>query len=351
MVEILFSGTTFNVESGTHSCIFSGTPVPHAKPGNCYINCVFLLLPALLNYYPEHSFTEQNNMTKAASSNRKAATPSIFIITGGNGITGNFIVQAVLAQFPRNKIPVVLRTDIINTARLEKAVNDAVHAGGIIVHTLVNQVLRDHLKNICKTKNCRTIDLMGELIDTLSDVLNEEPLNQPGLFRKSHSEYFDRLESIDFAINNDDGLNIENLYQADIVLTGVSRTGKTPLSVYLAMLGWKVSNVPIIKGIEPPQQLFEIDYRRVFGLTIHINQLLSHRRKRLAEYEITGESDYYNPRSMREELDYALAIFRKGRFSVINVSNKAIESSANEILRALSKRFEKGVRKLKYLPG
>lgn len=290
-------------------------------------------------------------MSKPASTSRKTTPPSIFIITGGNGITGNFIVQAVLAQFPRNKIPVILKTDIISTTRLEKAVNDAVSAGGIIVHTLVNQVLRDHLKVICKEKNYRTIDLMGELIDRLSEVLNEEPLNQPGLFRKSHSEYFDRLESIDFAINNDDGLNIENIHQADIVLTGVSRTGKTPLSVYLAMLGWKVSNVPIIRGIDPPHELFEVDHQRVFGLTIHINQLLAHRRKRLAEYEITEESDYYNPRVMREELDYALSVFRKGRFTVINVSNKAIESSANEILRVLSNRFEKGVRKLKYTPG
>jgi regulator of PEP synthase PpsR (kinase-PPPase family) len=290
-------------------------------------------------------------MGKKASQNRKPVPPSIFIITGGNGITGNFIVQAVLAQFPRNKIPVILKADIINTVKLEKAVNEAINAEGIIVHTLVNQVLRNHLTEICKERNIRTIDLMGGLIDCLSEVLDEEPLNQPGLFRKSHSEYFDRLESIDFAINHDDGLNIENLRHADIVLTGVSRTGKTPLSVYLAMLGWKVSNVPIIRGIEPPHELFEIDYRRVFGLTIHINQLISHRQKRFAEYEINTESDYHNPRVIREEIDYALSVFRKGRFMVINVSNKPIESSANEILRSLSTRFEKGVRKLKYLPG
>jgi regulator of PEP synthase PpsR (kinase-PPPase family) len=289
-------------------------------------------------------------MSKKAIQISKNKPPSIFIITGGNGITGNFIVQAVLAQFPRNKIPVILKTDIINTGKLEKAVNDAINAGGIIVHTLVNQVLRNHLTFICKEKNLKTIDLMGGLIDCLSEVLNEEPLNQPGLFRKSHSEYFDRLESIDFAINNDDGLNIENIKHSDIVLTGVSRTGKTPLSVYLAMLGWKVSNVPIVRGFEPPRELFEVDYRRVFGLTIHINQLLSHRKKRMAEYEIKSETDYYNPRVIREELDYALSIFRKGRFTVIDVSNKPIESSANEILGSLSQ-FEKAVRKLKYTPA
>lgn len=289
-------------------------------------------------------------MSKKAGENSKNKPPSIFIITGGNGITGNFIVQAVLAQFPRNKIPVILKTDIINTLKLEKAVNDAINAEGIIVHTLVNQVLRNHLTSICKEKNLKTIDLMGGLIDCLSEVLNEEPLNQPGLFRKSHSEYFDRLESIDFAINNDDGLNIENIKYSDIVLTGVSRTGKTPLSVYLAMLGWKVSNVPIVKGFEPPRELFEVDHRRVFGLTIHINQLLSHRKKRMAEYEIKSETDYYNPRVIRKELDYALSVFRKGRFTVIDVSNKPIESCANEILGSLSNRFEKAVRKLKYTP-
>jgi hypothetical protein len=183
--------------------------------------------------------------------------------------------------------------------------------------------------------------MAGDLIDYLTAELNEEPLNQPGLYRKLNLEYFDRLESIDFAISNDDGLNVHNLRHADIVLAGVSRTGKTPLSVYLAMHGWKVSNVPLVLGMDPPEELFRVDEKRVFGLTTSMNQLLSHRRKRLGDYEHVSSSDYVNPRSVRMELDFAHAVFKRGGFSVISVTHKPIESVANEILELIYRRFDK----------
>jgi len=276
--------------------------------------------------------------------------PIIYIITGGNGITGNFIVQAALAQFPKNRIPVVLKTDINTPAKLEKVVNEAFKVNAIIVHTMVNQTMRDMLKNLCVLSECKSIDMMGNLINLLSDELDEEPLNQPGMFRKANTEYFDRLESIDFAIKHDDGLNIESIHNSDIVLTGVSRTGKTPLSMYLAMLGWKVANVPLVKGIEIPRELFSMDNRRIFGLQINRNQLLAHRQKRFTEYENLPESEYNNPNAIRDELSFAQSVFIRGDFTEINVSNKAIETSANEILSFLSKRFDKSERRLKF-PG
>lgn len=277
----------------------------------------------------------------------KQQQPSIYIITGGHGFTGNFIVQSVLAQFPKNRIEIVLKDDIVTIEKMEKAVNEAIQNHGIVVHTLVDQHMRDRLKDLCREHHCRHIDLMGDLINLLSEELGEEPLNQPGLFRKGNTEYFDRLEAIDFAIRNDDGLNIEGLHNADIVITGVSRTGKTPLSMYLAMLGWKVANVPIVKGFDPHPKLFEVDSNRVFGLRINIIQLLAHRKKRLNVYEQFKETDYTNPRMIREELDYALSVFERGNFTVIDVSNKAIESSANEILKELSKRYDKSERRLR----
>jgi len=187
--------------------------------------------------------------------------------------------------------------------------------------------------------------MAGDLIDYLTEELDDEPLNQPGLYRRLNLEYFDRLESIDFAISNDDGLNIHNIREADIVLAGVSRTGKTPLSVYLAMHGWKVSNVPLVLGIDPPEELFKVDAKRVFGLTTSMNQLLSHRRKRIQDYEHVSNSDYVNPRSVRMEMDFAHAIFKRGGFSVISVTHKPIESVANEILELMFGRFEKKYRK------
>ena len=265
----------------------------------------------------------------------------IFIISGGKGITGTFLVQTVLAQFPKNRIPVKLISDVITVAAVNDAVATAVAEGGIILHTMIDKKLRQNLNRICKEKNIMTIDMAGDLIDYLTEELDEEPLNQPGLYRRLNLEYFDRLESIDFAISNDDGLNIHNIRDADIVLAGVSRTGKTPLSVYLAMHGWKVSNVPLVLGMDPPEELFKVDDKRVFGLTISMNQLMAHRRKRIQDYEHVSNSDYVNPRSVRMELDFAHAVFKRGGFSVISVTHKPIESVANEILELIFTRFEK----------
>ena len=265
----------------------------------------------------------------------------IYIISGGKGITGNFLVQTVLAQFPKNRIAVKLISDVITVASVETAVARAAADGAIVVHTMIDKRLRENLNKICQENNIQTIDMAGDLIDYLTEELNEEPLNQPGLYRRLNLEYFDRLESIDFAISNDDGLNVHNLRNADIVLAGVSRTGKTPLSVYLAMHGWKVSNVPLVLGMDPPEELFKVDEKRVFGLTTSMNQLLSHRRKRLGDYEHVSSSDYVNPRSVRMELDFAHAVFKRGGFSVISVTHKPIESVANEILELIYRRFDK----------
>ena len=271
----------------------------------------------------------------------------IYIISGGKGITGNFLVQTVLAQFPKNRIPVKLISDVITVAAVNDAIATAVAEGGIIVHTMIDKKLRENLNRICKEKNIMTIDMAGDLINYLTQELDEEPLNKPGLYRRLNLEYFDRLESIDFAISNDDGLNIHNIRDADIVLSGVSRTGKTPLSVYMAMHGWKVSNVPLVLGMDPPEELFKVDDKRVFGLTTSMNQLLAHRRKRIQDYEHVSKSDYVNPRSVRMELDFAHAVFKRGGFSVISVTHKPIESVANEILELMFGRFEKKYRKRK----
>jgi len=265
----------------------------------------------------------------------------IYIISGGKGITGNFLVQTVLAQFPKNRIAVKLISDVITVASVEAAVARAAADGAIVVHTMIDKRLRENLNKICKENNIQTIDMAGDLIDYLTEELKEEPLNQPGLYRRLNLEYFDRLESIDFAISNDDGLNVHNLRNADIVLAGVSRTGKTPLSVYLAMHGWKVSNVPLVLGMDPPEELFKVDEKRVFGLTTSMNQLLSHRRKRLGDYEHVSSSDYVNPRFVRMELDFAHAVFKRGGFSVISVTHKPIESVANELLELIYRRFDK----------
>ena len=125
----------------------------------------------------------------------------------------------------------------------------------------------------------------------------------------------------------------------EIILTGVSRAGKTPLSVYLSMFGWKVANVPIVHGIKPPEQLFKVDKNRVFGLQISVNQLIAHRHKRLNSLGSVNMGNYVDTQHVRKELQYADLIFEKGGFTKVNVNSKPIETSANEILDIISDRF------------
>jgi regulator of PEP synthase PpsR (kinase-PPPase family) len=172
-------------------------------------------------------------------------------------------------------------------------------------------------------------------------------LQSPGLYREINQQYYERIDAIEFTLNHDDGLRPHKLHNAEIVLTGVSRSGKTPLSVYLAMYGWKVANVPLVFGIEPPKELFEIDPNRVFGLSISSGQLISHRMKRLKSLENTENTSYVDERLVAQDLRHAHFVFEKGGFTIINVSNKPVETSANEILNIMATRFEYRGRRLK----
>ena len=163
--------------------------------------------------------------------------PPIAIMSGGKGITGSFLVNSVLAQFPDHNVPVVMYPDITSIKKVEKVVDEMERVGGIIVQTMVNQKMRAVLQDRCEKKNVLTIDLVGDIMNYLVGILNQEPLNQPGLYRKLNLEYFDRQESIDYSLFTDDGQNIADIHKADIVLCGVSRVGKTPLALYLAIHG------------------------------------------------------------------------------------------------------------------
>lgn len=271
---------------------------------------------------------------------------SIYVVSGGRGISGNNIVQAVLIQYPDNKIPVTIVSNMDSEDELFDTVMKAKTDNGIIVHTLVDTYLRKKCIEFCKEFGVREVDLMGKLADFLDETLDIKPLMHPGLYREINHQYFDRIESIEFTLSHDDGMSPERLHNAEIILTGVSRAGKTPLSVYLAMYGWKVANVPLVNGINPPEELFKVDPRRVFGLHISAAQLIAHRKKRLLGWNNHQIDSYIDERQVREEIRKAMFVFDRGDFTVINVSNKPIESTANEILNIMTQRFSYGGRKL-----
>jgi [pyruvate, water dikinase]-phosphate phosphotransferase / [pyruvate, water dikinase] kinase len=271
--------------------------------------------------------------------NKKQTPPPIYVVSGARGLAGNHMVQSLLIQYPDNKIPVVIQPGVDTEEQIQKVVQKAKAENALITHTMVDPDLRRKLNQYCEEQNVRKIDFMGELADYLDEQLNVEPLQHPGLYRKANQEYFERIEAIEFTLSHDDGMGAEKLYGAEIVLTGVSRVGKTPLSVYLAMFGWKVANVPLVHGIQPPKELFEVDPKRVFGLHIAVPQLISHRRKRMESWMSHKNETYIDEDAVKEEMRNAMFIFNRGGFTVLNVTNKPIESSANEIINIISDRF------------
>ena len=275
----------------------------------------------------------------------KPAEP-IYIVSGGKGLAGNNMVLSLLIQYPNNNVPVVIMPNMASERQLLILVEKIKLEGGLIAHTMVNRQLRDYLCKICNEMGVKHIDFMGELADYLDEKLDVPSLQTPGLYREINQQYYDRIEAIEFTLNHDDGLMPGRLHKAEIILTGVSRSGKTPLSVYLAMYGWKVANIPLVHGIDPPKELFEVDPQRVFGLSISAGQLISHRVKRLKSLENTSNTNYVDERLVALELRNANFIFEKGGFTVINVSNKPVETSANEILNMMANRFEYRGRRL-----
>jgi len=176
------------------------------------------------------------------------------------------------------------------------------------------------------------IDEMQKLLQKLSSMVNKEPQGHPGLYRKLNKKYFDRIAAIEFTMAHDDGKDPAGWKEAEIVLTGVSRVGKTPSSMYLSVLGWKVANVPLVTGIDPNPLLFEVDRRRLAGLTIHPGQLVihrQHRQKRLG----TVVSKYTEPSKVLEEVEFFNEMLRKKSVVLIDVTDKPIETTADEVLR------------------
>ncbi|WKK65710.1 pyruvate, water dikinase regulatory protein [Lutimonas zeaxanthinifaciens] len=264
---------------------------------------------------------------------------SIFVVSGGKGVTGHTIVQTLIIQYPENKLNVKLIPDVRTEEKVLEVIKKVKDANGILTHTMVNSDMRSFLIEECEKQEVKQADLMGGLANIIENDYGLPSLNTPGLYHKINAQYYKRIEAMEYTLHHDDGLNAQDLRKADIVVTGVSRCGKTPLSVYMSMFGWKVANIPLVKGIDPPKELFEIDKNRVFGLNINLNHLVIQRQKRWKGIGNLSNMNYTDTKTVGQELQYAKFLFKRGGFTQINISNKAIESTANEIIGLIIDRF------------
>ena len=255
------------------------------------------------------------------------------------GQQGELLARTVLAQFPNVHVPLVVATKVLDAEQVHAVVRQAAGIpGAIILHTMVNRRTRHLLVVEAAKAGVMTFDLAGPLEEHLSRELGLEPLGHPGLYRQLNRSYFDRIEAIEFTVAHDDGQRIDELQRAEIVLLGPSRVGKTPLSIYLSMLGWKVANVPFVPPVPPPDEIFAVDPRRLIGLVIEPAQLLVHRKVRQQRTGIPVGS-YVDREEVIDELRAARHFFYRHHIPVVDTTDKPIESSAEEIAAMVSLRM------------
>lgn len=261
----------------------------------------------------------------------------IFAVSDATGTTSERVLRAALSQFDASQITVTRFGGIRTPKQVREIVHEAEMKNGFIVHTFVSEQLRRVVLKEGRVHNVTTIDLMGPLLARLAELLSTAPRSEPGLFDPFDPSYLQRIDAIDFTVRHDDGQNAHDLDQAEIVLVGVSRTSKTPLSFYLGYRGWKVANIPIVWEIEPPRELFQLPKGRVVGLLINPDRLSDLRRVR-AERMGTFSKGYADLEHIHQELDYAFRLFeRRQDWPLVDVTTKSIEEAAAEIVVLLGR--------------
>ncbi|MCB0105955.1 MAG: kinase/pyrophosphorylase [Caldilineaceae bacterium] len=264
------------------------------------------------------------------------AALKILIVSGGSGASGEQVVHSLLAQFPLAQVSVEVLAHVRSQPQIVDAVAHAAACNAVLVHTLVDGALRQLLLEAAVAQRVVIFDLFGPLLEHLAGCLGQAPLGKPGLYQQLHAAYFKRVEAIEYAVAHDDGKRIEELSLAEVVLTGVSRVGKTPLSMYLSVLGWKVANVPLILQIAPPPELLAVDPLRVVGLTIAPVQLLAHRRWRTKSIGLE-QGGYVDRQAVQEELRAANHFFATHGFVIVDTTDKPVETSGEEVIAAVSR--------------
>ncbi|XP_073004842.1 probable pyruvate, phosphate dikinase regulatory protein, chloroplastic [Typha latifolia] len=281
-----------------------------------------------------------------------AAGKPIYMVSDGTGWTAEHSVNAALGQFEYCLVDRVcpvnthLFSGVEDTDRLLEIIKQAAKEGALLLYTLADPSMAESAKQACQIWSVPSADILRPTTEAIAAHLGVAPSGIPRGGRKAPltDEYFRRIEAIDFTIKQDDGAQPRNLHHANIVLVGVSRTGKTPLSIYLAQKGFKVANVPIVMGVELPKTLFEINQEKVFGLTINPLVLQTIRRARAKSLGFHAEmrSNYAEMDYVKDELEHANQIFAQNPvWPVIEVTGKAIEETAAVVVRIYYDRKQK----------
>jgi regulator of PEP synthase PpsR (kinase-PPPase family) len=266
--------------------------------------------------------------------NEKSGNNQLFIVSDSTGDTAERAAQAVLSQFKnRHQIEITKFRNIKSEIQVREVIQRAATQKAFIVYTFVSEGLRKLMSQEAGQAALPAVDLIGPLLRQLETYLNKLPSSEPGLIHRVDQRYLTRMEAIQFAVKHDDGQSLHTLIEADMTLVGPSRSGKTPLSMYLAQYGWKVANIPLILDIPPPEQLFKVNQQKIIALLTDFEVLIKVRKARIRNLKQLPSFNYADPAYIDKELNFCAEIYRQHKeWKRVPVSGRAVEEVAADIL-------------------
>lgn len=263
-------------------------------------------------------------------------TVTIFVISDSAGETASKLAAASMAQYPSVDFTLHRRTFAKNEKKLFQALNDAKEKNAMVLHTIVNNELVTIANDFFKKHNMYHFDIITSPIAEIERLTGIQPSREPGALHHLNENYFKRIEAMEFAVKYDDGKDPRGFLEADVLLLGVSRTSKTPLSLFLANKNLKVANLPLIPEAHLPKQLWEMNQKKIVGLTNDPDILNGIRKERMRAYGLPADTSYSDIEKIKKELSFANDLYQKIGCEIINVASLSIEETASMILNALN---------------
>ena len=270
---------------------------------------------------------------------------NIYLISDSTGETLDRIFLALKAQFENFDYAINQFSFTRTENQIKKIIENASkNNNSIILYTIVNSKLAKFLADESNKKKIPCFGVLGELILNFSKLLNQKASHEPSGQHILNKEYYDRIEAIQFTISHDDGNNIEGIDKSDIILLGVSRTSKTPTSIYLANRGYKTSNIPLVNEKSVPEKMKNVKFKPcVVGLTTEANRLFEIRKNRLTSLKEKDNSEYINLNQIKKELENSKKIFKVNKWPTIDVTRKSVEETAASIIKIYEIKNKKNV--------
>jgi len=264
----------------------------------------------------------------------------IYIISDGTGETAATIIRAALVQYQKADIQIVRCKNVRTEAQAESLIEECFERRGMVIYTVASPQMRSKIKELSTFKGLLSFDLLGPLLETLDQYFGVTSGSRVNILRNTDEMYFKRIEAIEYTVKHDEGKCLNDLDKADIILVGISRTSKTPLSIFLSHKGWKVANVPLVPGSPVPEELFKVDQKRVVGLIIDMESLQRIRKNRLEKFGQDTGGEYASLSQISKEIEFAEALYKQNRrWPVFNVTERALEETASEIVRVIAARL------------